>query len=91
MSPIPFTQYLRPDGKKQLIFIDRPDEIATVAKHVTDKGFRFEAEVLTTGHVSLTVFDPEDEVDIAIKVVPNGPEVVEAVDELVRIAASRLG
>lgn len=84
MSEIPFTQYLLPDGRKRETGIDRPDEVAAKAQRIIDAGHRFEAEVLTTGDVSLTIHNIADEEDVAIKVVPNGPGVGEAVDELVK-------
>jgi hypothetical protein len=89
---IPFTQYLRPDGRTRDEWIDgRPPEIEQLAQQFIAAGGKFEAEVLTTGYVSLTaVFEMNDEMeDIAIRVVPNGPEVLTAVDELVREAVER--
>ena len=80
---IPFTQYLLPDGRKRAVEFSVSGEEAIIARRVLDKGLRFEAEVLTTGEVSLTIFDPEKEEDVAIEVVPNGPEVPKAVSALV--------
>ena len=83
---IPFTQYMRPDGRKVPVTIARPDEIESLAQAFIDRGGWFECEHLTTHEVSLTAcFNVDDEPeDIAIRVVPNGPEVPGAVDELVR-------
>ena len=61
-------------------------DVAEQSKAIIDRGWFFEVEELTTGEASLTVFDPESQVDIAIEVVPNGPEVVSAVDRLVSIS-----
>lgn len=81
MAAIEFTQYIMPYGRPQPVSIDRPDEIAAKAKAITDEGYRFECEVLSTGEVSLTVCD--DDGDLDIEVVPNGPSVPEAVDRLI--------
>lgn len=79
---IPFTQYLRPNGKMVDVFIDRPRDIELKAQEIIAKGFRFECEELTTGHVSLTISD--DEKDHAIKICMNGPLVPETVDKLIK-------
>lgn len=81
---IQFTQYLMPDGCKDIITIDRPPEIEEKAAAVVEAGFVFEAEMLSDYHtISLTMGDPEEEVDHFIELVPNGPKVLEAVDKLV--------
>ena len=90
MAMIPFTRYLRPNGQQALQEIPTDDETAALAVDIVNRGFRFEVEVLTTGEVSLTVFDPEEEVDVEIEVVPDGPEVPGAVKRLVRSMAKQL-
>lgn len=89
---IPFIQYLRPNGRRTFVSIERPDEVEALARTFIDKGGRFECEELTTGHASLTaVFSLENgEDDVAIEVVLNGPAVPEAVDRLVRKAVSAI-
>lgn len=84
MYNIPFTQYFLPHGRKALMFFGVSDELGVQAQAIIDRGWRFEAEMLTTGEVSLTVSDPIEEIDVAIEVVPNGPEVVDAVTRLIR-------
>lgn len=87
---IPFTQYLRPDGRKRPTSIDMPDEIEALAFSFIEAGGWFEVEELTTGHASLTachIVEGEPQ-DIAIRVVENGPPVVMAVEELVREAVA---
>ncbi len=79
---IPFTQYLLPNGRKIETGIFRPDEIYEKAMDIIDAGFRFEAEILRTGEVSITITD-NDDVDVDIEVVENGPDVLLAVDQLV--------
>lgn len=83
---IPFTQYLRPNGRPRETGIDRPADVEALAERFIASGGWFEAEVLSTGDVSLTacaIVDDEPQ-DIDIEIAPNGPEVPQAVDRLVR-------
>ena len=80
---IEFIQFLRPHGRRSKQKIERPQEVEARAELLKEKGYEFHAEMLTTGQVSLTVFDPETEADVAIEVIPNGPEVLDAVDRLI--------
>ena len=81
---IPFTQYLLPDGRKRYELVDRPQEIEDIANSFIANGGKFECEILTTGHVSFTAckFDR----DVEIEICTNGPDVLEAIDRLVRRA-----
>ncbi len=82
MPEIPITQYKYPNGRKVLMDVDRPTEVWAKAMALIAQGFRFEAEVLqTTGEVSLTIAD--DEEDHAIVICSNGPEVLIAIDRLI--------
>lgn len=82
---IPFTQYLRPDGRPSDEGIEMSAEIEALAQRFIAAGGRYEAEVLREGTVSLTaVHDDAEEKDIAIELCPNGPEVDAAVEKLVR-------
>ena len=83
MVAIPFTQYLRPNGRKFQTSIERPKEIADKAFKLIDSGYRFEAEILTTGQVSFTIHDIAEEEDVAIEICANGPLVPSAVDRLI--------
>lgn len=85
---IPFTQYLRPDGRKRATEIERPAAIEAMAQAFINAGGRFESEELTNGIVSLTaVYKVEGaEMDIAIALCVNGPAVPHAVDAVVRDA-----
>lgn len=90
--PIQFTQFLRPDGRRVPVEVERPEEVEQLAKWFVDGGGWFEVEELQTGHASLTacaVVDDEPD-DIAIRVVMNGPAVPNAVDDLVREAVQWL-
>jgi hypothetical protein len=80
-NEIPFTQYLRPNGERRPESIEVAPEIYHKADAIIKAGFRFECEILMNGYVHLTVSDDED--DYAREVVPNGPQVPQAVDRLV--------
>lgn len=82
MANIYFTQYLRPDGRKTAVQIDRPDHIAKAADFIRSNGFRFEVEELSNGTCSFTISDEHD--DYHRKLCPNGPNVPATVDELVK-------
>lgn len=81
MTKIYFTQYLRPDGRKQIISIDRPAMVVAKADHILSHGFVFEAEVLTTEQVSLTISDAWG--DYAFQLAPNDPAVPSSVGKLI--------
>lgn len=93
-NDITFLQYLRPDGRQQEIWIERPPEIVELARKIAAAGYRFEVEELTTGEASFEIVrdidDPDVGDSIALELVPNGPGVPEAVDRLVRTAAEKL-
>lgn len=81
-SSIYFTQYLRPDGRKQAVRIERPDHIAKSADFIRSNGFKFECEELANGICSFTISDEFE--DYAIQTCPNGPDVPATVDELIK-------
>lgn len=79
---IPFIQYLRPSGRKQIVMFQAESNLCKAADNIRNHGFLFACEVLTDDvTVSLTI---EDEfADYAIEIVPNGPGVVDAVKRLI--------
>lgn len=81
MPLIPFTQYLRPHGKKTLITIDRPQSVYDKAMKIIEAGYVFEAEVLTTGMVSLTIGGKHT--DVCMELVMNNEAVPAAVDKMI--------
>ena len=81
VSKIPFTQYMRPDGRRVEVSIERPEEICKKAEAIINAGYCFEIEVLTTGLVSMTISD--DEADHDMEIVDNGPGVPVAVDRMI--------
>lgn len=92
---VPFTQYLRPDGRRQQVCIARPPEIAALAKRVLEAGYHFDIEELRDGTVSMTVEsnipNDDEQAPIAIELCPNGPAVPPTVDRLIQTAAERVG
>lgn len=86
MKPIPFTQFRMPGGNKIKQCIERPAPIADKAAALIAAGWEFEAEVISTGDVNLScsLLDAVgDLIGDFGRVVQNGPEVPEAVDEVV--------
>lgn len=81
---IPFTQYLRPNGRQKPITIERPEVIEGMANVVIEAEGRFTIEALPTGEASLIC--EFNEADIACEVCPNGPGIEAAVDRLVKTA-----
>ncbi len=79
---IPFTQFMRPDGRSVPVSIEVAPAVAARANAIIKRGLAFECEMLSTGQASITITDPE-EGDLDIRVVPNGPGVREAVEEMV--------
>ena len=79
---IPFTQYMRPNGRAVGTSIAVSPEVHALASKLISNGLRFECEVLATGQVSLTITHPEHG-DLDIRLVSNGPGVREAVEDMV--------
>ena len=71
-------QYLLPNGRLRKMYVDLPDENKSKYIEMTNAGCRLEAEILTHGLVSLTVFDFKNGEDIDIEIVDNGPPVIKA-------------
>jgi hypothetical protein len=95
MKSVMFTQYMLPDGHKVERYLERPDDIVDQANQLDKVGVVLEMEMLRDmATVSLTAEmlpdsaynnGPNEEV-LAMEVVPNGPEIVDAVDRLITTA-----
>lgn len=91
---IPFTQYLMPDGRTRPVFWEctsHEQEVKAVA--LLEAGAKFEAEMLQTRDISLTVEleDNEGEMQtLAHEICPNDERVIEAVARLVERAHDAL-
>lgn len=83
---VPFTQYLRPDGRTKEISIEMPRKIGLLARSLLSKGYYFSAEILTTDQVSLTceavVSGVESKIAAHI-VCDDGPGVPQQVERLI--------
>jgi hypothetical protein len=95
MADILFVQYLRPNGTRTDVVIDRPKPISDKAWAVIEAGGQFEAEALPMGMVSFECINTNIEEDepgfyLATALCLNGPEVPGAVDRLVEEAYERL-
>jgi hypothetical protein len=81
---IPFTQFLRPNGRRMQATIDRSPEIEAKAKELLGHGCLFEIEQLQTGEISMEVVRGEK--ILAGEICPNGPEVCRCVDKMINEA-----
>lgn len=73
-------QFIRPNGRKEIATTWLPSKCADAYRRMEESGCRFEAEVLTTGEVSLAISD--DDSDRTMRVVENGPVVQQAMCEM---------
>lgn len=83
MGSVPFTQYLFPNGRTRPLIVTTSDSISEKAKSIIAKGYQFEAEIVPSNLVSLTIFNTKTEEDEYIEICSNGPSVIKAVDKLV--------
>lgn len=83
---ITFIQFLIPNGRQKPIQMHASEEIEKLAEECVQKGALFTAEVLTTEKVSFACeYKVDDEKqDICIEICENGPDVVGAVEKLIR-------
>lgn len=79
---IAFTQFLLPNGQRRTVYVERSKEVEALAKKIAEAGYVFECEVLTTGHVHLTISNEIN--DWASEVVSNDAAVPEAVDRMIK-------
>lgn len=73
---IPFTQYLRPNGKRITTQFAAPREIEAKARSIIAAGYVFEIEELMNGLISMTIGDGEQ--DIAHELCKNTSDTVRA-------------
>ena len=95
MRAIKFTQYLRPNGRKRPIEIERPEDTAQKADYLVEKGCWFDIEELTTGMISATAEhearnEDEDVWVLAHEIGPNGPPMLVMIDTLVATAGDAM-
>ncbi len=92
---ITFIQYVRPEGLPRPIHTNRPEEIETMAHKLQASGVMLEAEILTTGELSLTAERTDDEGEtetLAHEICANAAGAVSAaVDRLITEATKNVG
>ena len=81
------TQYISPNGRMRFTTTDLPIEYEQLYENMVSRKCKFEAEVLSTGEVSLTIFDMLRGEDADIRIVENGPAVQET---MARMLSSQL-
>ncbi len=69
-------QYLRPDGRNKKVTTELPIETESLYQDMLSTNCRFESEVLMTGEISVSISNEEGDLDIEI--ITNGPEVQES-------------
>ena len=83
-TTIPFTQYLRPDGRRRPLSVTVSEELGALAHELLEKGFHFDIEELQTGMVSMTC--EKGEIVAGHEICPNGPGIDGFIEKLVRSA-----
>lgn len=78
---IPFTQFHLPNGRRSHTTILSGDEEWAAYEKIRGSGLRLTIEILTTGHVSMCIEDP-DVGDFDQEVCPNDPQVPLAVSKM---------
>jgi hypothetical protein len=76
-------QFMRPHGYQKIVDREISDDLAGKWKEIQDSGCRLTMEVLMTRQVSICIED-EDWGDFDSRIVLNGPEVISAVEDLIR-------
>jgi hypothetical protein len=94
VSGILFTQYLRPDDRQVPVWVDRSPEIEAIARELVEAGVVFVIKELASwacvgARVVSMAAEREGDV-IAREECPNGLEVPDAVDRLIRTAKAHL-
>lgn len=79
---IPFTQFMRLDGRRKSVSIERPAEVEEIARKCMEVGCRFEIEMLSNGIISMESMLEEDSVACEL-CVNDGSDVCAKVDKLV--------
>jgi len=85
---VDLTQYMMPDGRQVPVTINLDESLRPQYDRMKEDGRRFAAEMLRTSEISLTIEDIQEEEDIDIRIVPNGPEVPTAMEDMLRCYSS---
>ena len=84
-----WTQFHLPDGRQTTETFHVADRLAPQVEFIAEMGWELQCEILRTGEISLTVFDPKTLEDLDIELCRNGPEVPSAIDRLLARAPKR--
>lgn len=87
---IPFTQFMRPNGRTRDVFIARSPEIEKKAQALLNMDYVFEIEELTTGEASMEVVHHRTKAVLASGLCKNGPKVPATVDDMINHAYAKL-
>jgi hypothetical protein len=77
-------QYLRSNGRKVLQTTVLEGDFQNDYEDMKKHNCHFEAEVLRTGEVSLTIWDQKKEKDIDMLLASNTPEIQEALTDMLK-------
>ena len=81
---VPVWQYMMPDGRVVQTCTDLGIEVQSLYIEMVKAGCRFEAEVLRTNEVSITISDPLVGIDLDCSITPNGPQVQVGMVEMLK-------
>lgn len=81
------TQYLMPDGRKRECTTEISDNVKGLYEEMIQSGYKFEAEMLRTGDISVTISNDEEDIDS--RFIENGPGVQNALVEMLKGALWR--
>ncbi len=79
-APIPFTEYIRPNGETKQINFNRSQKVAEKALKIIARGGMFTIEELSTGVISIALELEHDDYDIELTDIHN---VGVAIDRLI--------
>ena len=83
------TQYMRPSGRKMDVTAVIEDEFKPIYDQMMKAGYRFEAEVLRTNEVSITIAGlvENEMMDIDIEIIPQGQTAEKTLELMLKRAA----
>jgi hypothetical protein len=79
---IPVCQYMRPNGVKSWAEVNIDDSLKEKYEQLVSVNGFLSAEILTTGEVVIYLEQKPDGYEIYMKIVQNGPEILDVINEL---------
>ncbi len=80
MITVDVKQYMRPDGRMKQVTAQLPDQYIDAYNEMTDAGFWFEAEVLQSSQVAISIANDVSDVDGVL--VENGPGISGGMEDM---------